>query len=83
MKTVALAVAVVNNQKLFSPRKYYKYQEPQFLCSSIEKELGRSLKYCRIMAPFYFDSIYKSVLLVFKTVNYTSLKSNDVCTDQV
>lgn len=35
------------------------------------------------MAPFYFDSIYKSVLLVFKTVNYTSLKSNDVCTDQV
>lgn len=36
MKTVALAVAVVNNQKLFSPRKYYKYQEPHFLYSSIE-----------------------------------------------
>lgn len=49
MKTVTLAVAVVNNQKLFSPRKYYKYQEPQFSCSSIEKELGRSLKYCRII----------------------------------
>lgn len=43
MKTVALAVAVVNNQKLFSPRKYYKYQEPHFLYSSIEKEsLGGS-----------------------------------------
>lgn len=41
MKTVA--VAVVNNHKLFSPRKYYKYQEPHFLYSSIEKEsLGGS-----------------------------------------